>query len=58
LLPHVEHRFCMHYLHAKFKSKGYKGKTFKDELWGAARATNVRVFQHHIKVIQGMNAGA
>jgi hypothetical protein len=48
----------MHYLHAKFKSKGYKGKTFKDEFWGAARATNVRVFQHHIKVIQGMNAGA
>lgn len=29
-----------------------------DELWGAARVTNTRIFQHHMKVIQSMNAGA
>jgi len=58
LLPHVEHRFCVRHLHANFKSKGYKGKAFKDELWGAARASNAMIFQHHMKVIQGMDAGA
>jgi hypothetical protein len=46
------------HLHANFKSKGYKRKAFKDELWGAARATNARVFQHHMKVIQVMDASA
>jgi len=36
---------------------GYMGKLFKDELWGVARATNARVFQHHMKVIEGMDVG-
>jgi len=31
-LPHVEHRFRVCHLHSNFKSKGYKGKAFKDEL--------------------------
>jgi predicted SprT family Zn-dependent metalloprotease len=58
LLQHVEHQFCVHHLHANFKGKGFKGKAFKDELWAAARASNATVFQHHMKVIQGMDARA
>jgi len=58
LLPHAEHRFCVCHLHANFKSKGYKGKAFKDQLWGAARASNALLFQHHMKVIASMDAGA
>jgi hypothetical protein len=42
---------------SKLQVKGIQGKPFKDELWGAARATNTRIFQHHMKVIQSMNAG-
>jgi hypothetical protein len=45
------------HLHANFKSKEYKRKTFKDELWGATRASNAMIFQHHMKVIQGMDVG-
>lgn len=58
LLLHVEHRFCVRHLLANFKSEGYKDKAFKDELWGVARASNAMTFQHHMKVIQVMDAGA
>jgi len=58
LLPHAEHRFCVRHLHANFKTNGYEGKAFKDELWGATRASNATIFQHHMKVIQGMDADA
>jgi hypothetical protein len=30
----VEHKFCVRHLHANCKGKGWKGKAFKDELWG------------------------
>jgi hypothetical protein len=40
LMPGLEHRFCVKHLHANFKSKEYKGKAFKDNFWGAARAVN------------------
>lgn len=58
LLPHVEHKFCAWHAHANFKTKGYKWKAFKDELWIIARATHARVFKHHMKVIQKMDVGA
>jgi hypothetical protein len=60
LLPHTEHRFCVRHLYANFKGNGFMGKVFKDELWAAAWASNATVFQHqhHIKVIQGMDAYA
>jgi len=57
LLPHAEHQFCVRHLHANFKSKGYKGKAFNDELWGAARASNALLFEYHMKVIASMDAG-
>ncbi|XP_059436290.1 uncharacterized protein LOC132169240 [Corylus avellana] len=36
LMPDVEHRLCVRHLHANFKNKSYKGKAYKDALWGAA----------------------
>jgi hypothetical protein len=38
LLPHAKHMFCVWHLHANFKTRGYKGKAFKDELWATTRA--------------------
>ena len=31
---------------------------FKDELWGAARATNIHAFNHHIQKILAMDRDA
>jgi hypothetical protein len=45
-------------LHANFKGKGYKGKAFKDALWGATRAANELQFQHYLSVIKGMDSDA
>jgi hypothetical protein len=54
----MEHRFCVRHLHSKFKGKGWKGKTFKDELWGADRASMRRQFEYHMNVIQTMDQHA
>jgi hypothetical protein len=45
-------------LHANFKKHGYKGKAYKDALWGAARATNELQFKHYMSVIRGMSEDA
>ncbi|KAH7855230.1 hypothetical protein Vadar_022646 [Vaccinium darrowii] len=37
LLPNVEHRYCMRHLYDNFQ-KTYKGKEYKDLMWGAASA--------------------
>jgi len=50
-MPGIEHRFCVRHLHANFKGKGFKGKEFKDALWGAARAPNEIQFKHYLSVI-------
>jgi len=39
-MPGLEHRYCVRHLHANMKGKGWKGKEFKEALWGAARAPN------------------
>ena len=45
-------------MHANCKARGYTGKTFKDEIWGAAWATNVYAFDHYMQKIYGMDKGA
>jgi hypothetical protein len=32
LMPGAEHRYCVKHLHTNIKSKGFKGKEFKDAL--------------------------
>jgi len=56
--PGVEHRFCIRHLHVNCKKKGWKGREFKDELSGAARATNESDFKRHLNVIKGMSQEA
>jgi transposase-like protein len=56
--PGVEHRFCVRHLHANCKQKRWKGRAFKDELFGAARATNESDFKWHLNVIKGMSQEA
>jgi hypothetical protein len=45
-------------LHANFKGKRFKGKEFKDALWGAARAPNEIQFKYYLSVIRGMHGEA
>jgi hypothetical protein len=58
MYPGVEHRFCIRHLHANCKQKGWKGRAFKDELFGAARATTELDFKRHLNVIKGMSQEA
>ncbi|KAK8641726.1 hypothetical protein V6N13_011104 [Hibiscus sabdariffa] len=41
LFPNAEHRTCVRHLYSNFKNiSGFQGKTLKDALWKAARATH------------------
>jgi hypothetical protein len=57
-MPGLEHQFCVRHLHANFKGKGFKGKEFKNALWGAARALNEIQFKYYLSVIRGMHGEA
>jgi hypothetical protein len=57
-MPGLEHRYCVRHLHANMKGKGWKGKEFKDALWGAARAPNEVQFKYYLSVIGGMDKKA
>jgi hypothetical protein len=58
VLPHSEHCFCVRHLQESFKRKCYKEKAVKDELWEAARASNVHAFEYHINKIMEMDDDA
>ena len=58
VLPHAEHQFFVRHLHANFKLRDYMRKAFKDELWEAARATNIHAFNHHMQKILTIDKGA
>jgi hypothetical protein len=58
LMPGAEHIYCVKHLHANIKRKCFKGKEFKDALWGAARASNEIQFKYYLEVIKGMDQRA
>jgi hypothetical protein len=58
LMPGLEHRYCVRYLHVNFKSKEFKGKEFRDALWGAAMAPNEIQFEYYLPMIRGMDGKA
>jgi hypothetical protein len=58
LMPSLEHRFCVRYLYENLKDKGFKGKEFKDALWGATRAPNEIQFKYYLSVIRDMHCEA
>lgn len=51
----MSHRCCLRHIHANLKSKGFKGKIFKDSLWQAATSTNRIDFEGVMKGIELMN---
>jgi hypothetical protein len=55
LMSSLEHRYCVKHLHANFKRKGFKGKEYKDALWGAVKAPNKIQFKYYLEVIKGMD---
>ncbi len=55
LMLGAEHRYCVKHLYANLKRKGFKGKVFKDALWGAAGALNKIQFKYYLEVIKGMD---
>jgi hypothetical protein len=54
VLLHAKHHFWIRHLHANYKVRGYIGKAFKDKIWGAAQATNIYAFDHHMHNIYKM----
>jgi hypothetical protein len=58
LMSGLEHRYCVKHLHANVKGKGFKGKEYKDALWGAAKAPNKIQFKYYLEVIKGMDQSA
>ncbi|KAK8689355.1 hypothetical protein V6N13_088076 [Hibiscus sabdariffa] len=53
LFPHAEHRTCVRHLYNNFKLGGdHKGKSLKDQLWKAARATYVGEFEAAMSTLQ------
>jgi len=48
-------RFQASLLHVNMKRKGWKGKEFKDALWGADRAPNEVQFKYYLSVIGVMD---
>ncbi|GJW55707.1 heat stress transcription factor B-4-like protein [Tanacetum coccineum] len=55
--PSAEHRYCLRHIHENMK-KGWYGQAYKDLLWRAASATNVKDFQKCMLELKTMNPKA
>ncbi|WOL10473.1 hypothetical protein Cni_G19230 [Canna indica] len=53
----ADHRICVRHLYANFK-KSYPGKTLKDELWNASRATTFNSFKACMERIKNIDQSA
>jgi len=58
LMPGAKHRYCVKHLHANIKRNSFKGKEFKNALWGTPRASNEIQFKYYLEVINGMDQRA
>ncbi|KAK8705818.1 hypothetical protein V6N13_049407 [Hibiscus sabdariffa] len=56
--PYSEHRTCVRHLYSNSKTNGFTGKTLKDQLWKAARATYEREFQSAMAELKGLSKTA
>ncbi|KAK8557197.1 hypothetical protein V6N13_013473 [Hibiscus sabdariffa] len=56
--PYSEHRTCVRHLYSNSKTNGFTGKTLKDQLWKAARATYEREFQSAMVELKGLSKTA
>ncbi|GJZ68742.1 mutator type transposase [Tanacetum coccineum] len=55
--PSAEHRYCLRHIHENIK-QGWCGQAYKDLLWRAASATNVRDFEKCMLELKTMNTKA
>ncbi|GJU14609.1 heat stress transcription factor B-4-like protein [Tanacetum coccineum] len=55
--PSAEHRYCLRHIHENIK-QGWCGQAYKDLLWRAASATNVKDFQKCMLELKTMNRKA
>ncbi|KAK8623588.1 hypothetical protein V6N13_118471 [Hibiscus sabdariffa] len=56
--PYSEHKTCVRHLYSNSKTNGFTGKTLKDQLWKAARATYEREFQSAMAELKGLSKTA
>ncbi|GAA0187348.1 hypothetical protein LIER_34636 [Lithospermum erythrorhizon] len=49
VLPNVNYRFCVRYLHENFKRADFRGHTFKVSLWTVATASTTQYFDYAMK---------
>lgn len=54
VLPGVEHRYCMRHMYANFQ-KLFKGKEYKDLMWGAASAYTKPGFYEKMEELKKLN---
>ncbi|GKA53795.1 heat stress transcription factor B-4-like protein [Tanacetum coccineum] len=57
IYPSAEHRYCLRHIHENMK-QGWCGQAYKDLLWRAASATNVRDFEKCMLELKTMNPKA
>ncbi|GJR43630.1 mutator type transposase [Tanacetum coccineum] len=55
--PSAEHRYCLRHIHENIK-QGWCGQAYKDLLWRATSATNVRDFEKCMLELKTMNPKA
>ncbi|GKA56415.1 heat stress transcription factor B-4-like protein [Tanacetum coccineum] len=57
LVEAEKHKYCLRYIHENMK-QGWCGQAYKDLLWRAASATNVRDFEKYMLELKTMNPKA
>ncbi|GJT35535.1 heat stress transcription factor B-4-like protein [Tanacetum coccineum] len=57
IYPSAEHKYCLRHIHENIK-QGWCGQEYKDLLWRAASATNVRDFEKCMLELKTMNPKA
>ncbi|KAL0406346.1 UNVERIFIED_CONTAM: hypothetical protein Slati_3948500, partial [Sesamum latifolium] len=55
VLPTAAHRFCVRHMNNNFKNTGFRGLSFKNALWKAARACTRGEFKARMKELQDLN---
>ncbi|GMI95444.1 hypothetical protein HRI_003213700 [Hibiscus trionum] len=58
LFPYAKHRTCVRHLYSNSKTNGFVGKTLKDQLWKAVRATYVREFESAMSNLKDLSETA
>lgn len=58
VFPDSDHRFCVRHLHNNFKSAGYRGLSFKNALWAAARASTPGEFKVRMREMRELSESA